>query len=69
MGRQMSGGCCGGGGWSEGAQSWAPGDLGLRYEWEVTFPDSTTERYPTDTQAYAAVARTGGGVRRVEKVA
>lgn len=59
--------CCGGGQtWTGLAQTWAPGDLGQLYRWEVTFPDGDTETYDTDTQAYAAVQHSGGGVRRVK---
>lgn len=47
-----------------GDGEWAPTPLAsVRYE--VTFADGTTETFPTDTQAYAAIAGKGGGVRAV----
>jgi hypothetical protein len=61
------GGCCGGGGWAGGAQTWLPGNEGQLFAWEVTFPGGDSIIYDTDSQAYAAVAKTGGGVRRIKK--
>jgi hypothetical protein len=62
------GGCCGGGGWAGGAQTWLPGNEGQLFAWEVTLPGGGEPIiYDTDSQAYAAVARTGGGVRRIKK--
>lgn len=47
------------------SQASAPGQV---YQYEVVFPDGTSEHYDTDTQAHAAVRVTGGGVRRVKRV-
>lgn len=67
----MSGCCGGGGGWSGGTLNWGPGDPGQRYKWEVHLPARDGQPgevivYDTDTQAYAAVAVAGGGVRRIK---
>lgn len=71
----MTYGCvpCGGGGAQTlppGATSWTPGAAASPYEYEVTYgADGRKERFGTDTEAYAAIARTGGGggVRMVPK--
>lgn len=59
-------GCCGGGnGWTGEANNW-PVEPGRRYQWEVIFAGGERLVYDTDTEAYAAVASSGGGVRRID---
>lgn len=35
------------------------------YEWEVTYTDGTTDMFPTEPEALAALSHSGGGLRPV----
>lgn len=58
---------CGGGaaGQPSGGTGWHPIVPGAVYVFEVIYPDGSTERFPTESQAYWAVASGGGGIRQV----
>ena len=64
-------GCnCGGGGRSSyiassGGSSWsaAASGRGDVMVWIVTYPDGRSEEFSSDSDAYRAIARTGGGIK------
>lgn len=63
----MCSGGCGGGvaGWTTESANY-PAVQNQKWAWEVHIPGmSEPIVYDTDTEAYAAVSRSGGGVRRI----
>lgn len=55
-------------GTSAPGSGWSPLATSPQQEWEVTYPDGTTQVFDSDTEAYREVARSGGGIRQRDKV-
>lgn len=45
----------------------ASGGSGNAYEYEVTYSNSTTQRFKTEAEAIAALSHGGGGYRQVPR--